>query len=319
MRTRDILSRPWIPLLAEAPKQAGPRDSPARLPAPSLPRIFSGPRLPIRAGRRCGRKCGYRRQKELRARRKYTEHHSENLLLESVVIVGMELQFTLEFLAGLRICLFATEFQDGVAKQTVRVRIFWIQLNGFSKFSDGGFGKMADRIGAAHENMQGGGISHGVLQVLKPLLGIGKSLGFEVGYAEKVRSFKILIESDGSVEIANGRVKVSPVKINSTEYILRAGVTWVTGDYRLRESPGLLDIARAEPGDRRIDSNIGIAGGELEGFVQFASGFFEARFGYGKISELTEAESNGSIVMAFRLECVAGREGRLGGFIIMFV
>jgi hypothetical protein len=150
--------------------------------------------------------------------------------------------------------------------------------------------------------MQGGGISHGVLQVLKPLLGIGKSLGFEVGYAEKVGSFKIPIESDGSLKIANGRVKVSPVKVDSTEHILRARVTWVTGDCSLCELPGLLDIARAEPGDRGIDSNIGIIGSELKGFVQFASGFFEARFGYGKISELTEAESNGSIVTAFRLE-----------------
>ncbi len=61
----------------------------------------------------------------------------------------MELQFALEFQAGLRIGFFAAELQDGVAKQAVSMRIFWIQLNGLSEFADGGLRKMADRVGAA--------------------------------------------------------------------------------------------------------------------------------------------------------------------------
>jgi len=46
-----------------------------------------------------------------------------------------------------------------------------------------GSGKWADGIGTADENMQGGGISHGVLQVLKPFLGIGETLGPQIGNA----------------------------------------------------------------------------------------------------------------------------------------
>jgi len=102
---------------------------------------------------------------------------------ECVVIVGTEFQFAFELQAGLRIGFFATELEDGVAQQAVSVRIFWIELNGFAKFGDRRFRKMADGIGTADENMQGGGISHGVLQVLKPFLGIGETLGPQIGNA----------------------------------------------------------------------------------------------------------------------------------------
>src|SRR5258708_3817986 len=165
--------------------------------------------------------------------------------------------------------------------------------------------------------MQSRGISHSVLQVLKPLLGIGKALGLAVGNPEKVGSFKILIDSDGSLKIANGRVKISAVEINATEHILRARVTRVSGHHRLRELPGFLDFAGAEPGYGGIDSNVGITGGRLKGLVQFARGFVEARFGDGKVSELTEAKCNGSIVMAFRFDFIASREGGFGGLKIV--
>jgi hypothetical protein len=75
---------------------------------------------------------------------------------ECVVIVGMKLQLALEFEAGLWIGLFPAEFEEGVAKQFVSARIFWVELNGFAKFGDGGFRKMAYGIGAADEDMQCG-------------------------------------------------------------------------------------------------------------------------------------------------------------------
>src|SRR5258708_34311258 len=104
--------------------------------------------------------------------------------------------------------------------------------------------------------MQSRGISHSVLQVLKPLLGIGKALGLAVGNPEKVGSFKILIDSDGSLKIANGGFKISAVEINATEHILRARVTRVSGHHRLREWPGFLDFAGAEPGSGVISSTV---------------------------------------------------------------
>src|SRR5258708_37142541 len=112
--------------------------------------------------------------------------------------------------------------------------------------------------------MQSRGISHSVLQVLKPLLGIGKALGLAVGNPEKVGSFKILIDSDGSLKIANGRVKISAVEINATEHILRAGVTWVSGHHRLRELPGFLDFAGADTSYGRINSTVVCVGSQLE-------------------------------------------------------
>jgi len=97
---------------------------------------------------------GQLRQRENRAaRRRRCEKQ------ERVVLVGMKLQLALEFPASLRVGFFATELEDGVAQQGVSVRIFWIELNGFAKFGNGGFRKTADGIGAADENVQGGGIS----------------------------------------------------------------------------------------------------------------------------------------------------------------
>src|SRR5580704_437118 len=73
---------------------------------------------------------------------------------ERVVIFGMELQLALELQAGLRIGFLAPEFEDGVTEQCVSAGISWVELNGFPKFGDGGFRKMADGISTADQNMQ---------------------------------------------------------------------------------------------------------------------------------------------------------------------
>ena len=176
------------------------------------------------------------------------------------------------------------------------VRIFWIELDRFPKFSDCRLGKMANGIGAPKKNVQSGGISHGVLQVLKPLLGVGEMLGPQVGDAEKVGSFKIVIQGDSGLEIANGGWKISAVEINAAEDVLCAGVTGIAVGNGLGELAGFLDFSGAEPSYCGVDSNIGIAGGKLEGLVKFARGFVKAGFRGGKIPELPEAEGDHLVV-----------------------
>src|SRR5690242_9867478 len=115
------------------------------------------------------------------------------------------------------------------------MRIFRIELNGFAKLGNGGFRKMADGIGAADENAQGGRITHGLLQMLEPLLGVGETLGFEVGDAKKIGSFEVVVEGDGGLEITNSGRKIAAVEVDAAEDVLSARVTWVFGDDGLGE------------------------------------------------------------------------------------
>src|SRR5258708_38376123 len=112
----------------------------------------------------------------------------------------MELQFAFEFHAGLRICILAAEFENGVTEQGVSAGIFRIDLNGLAKFGDGGFRKVAGRIRAAEKHVPSGGGSHGVLQVLEPMLGVGEALCFPGGNAEEVGSVEVVVNGDGSLE-----------------------------------------------------------------------------------------------------------------------
>jgi hypothetical protein len=205
---------------------------------------------------------------------------------ERVVILGMELQLVFEFHAGLRIGILAAEFENGVTEQAVSAGIFRIELNGFAKFGDSGFRKMGDGIGAADEHVQGGGITHGFLQVLEPFLGVSEALSFEVGKAEKVRGFEIIVQREGGPEIVNGGGKITAVELDAAEDVLGASVTWILADDGLRKLAGFLNVTGAEPSDGSIDSDFGIGRGEFEGFVQFARGFVETGFGDGKIGNL---------------------------------
>jgi len=59
----------------------------------------------------------------------------------------------------------------------MNARVFWIELNGLAKFRDRWFWKMPKSVSASNQCVESGRISHGLLQMLKPLLGIGESLG----------------------------------------------------------------------------------------------------------------------------------------------
>src|SRR5260370_36836882 len=104
---------------------------------------------------------------------------------QCIVIVRMEFQFAFEFQAGLRISFITTEFEDGVAKQSVSARIFWFELDGFTKFGYGGLREMANGIRAAYEHVQRAGISPGGLQMPEPVPRIGKTVGFYVRHSKK--------------------------------------------------------------------------------------------------------------------------------------
>src|SRR5260370_20059023 len=136
----------------------------------------------------------------------------------------MELQFAFEFHGGLRIGILAAEFENGVTEQGVSAGIFRIEVNGLAKFGDGGFRKVAERIRAAEKHVQSGGVSHGVLQVLEPLLGVGEALCFQVCNAEKVGRFKVVVNGDGSLEFANGGGEIAAVEIRSGADILAPGM-----------------------------------------------------------------------------------------------
>jgi len=58
--------------------------------------------------------------------------------------------------------------------------------------------------------------------MLKPLLGIGKRLALRLGNAEKVGSFKVGIEGDGGLEIADGGWKFSAIEIDAARHFGRA-------------------------------------------------------------------------------------------------
>src|SRR5882762_1041283 len=135
--------------------------------------------------------------------------------------------------------------------------------------------------------------------MLKPFLGFGQPLGFQVGNAKKIGRFEILIQRDGSLQIADGCVKISAIKLDAAKHILRARVTRVAGDDGLSELAGFLDVTGAERSDCGINRNVGIARGKLERFVKFTRSFLKAGFGNGKISELSKAESDGLIVVTF--------------------
>jgi hypothetical protein len=226
----------------------------------------------------------------------------------------MKLQLALELEAGLRISLFPAEFEQGVAEQFVSARICWVELNGFAKFSDGGFRKMADGIGAADENMQRGRIFHGALHVLKPLLGIREALGFQIGKTEKVGGFEVIVQRDGGLEIVNGGGKIPAIKFYAAEDVLGASATRMHGDDGLDKLASFLEVAGAEPSDGSFDSDIRIGGSEFESLIQFASGFVETGFRDGNIGDLAEAESDGLVVVAFGFGEVTGGKSGFGGF-----
>src|SRR5256886_13840216 len=115
-------------------------------------------------------------------------------------------------------------------------------------------------------------------------------LGPQVGDAEKVGSFKIVIQGDSGLEIANGGWKISAVEINAAKDVLRAGGTRIAADNSLGEVAGFLDFSGAEPSYCGVGSYIGVARGKLEGLVKLSRGFVKTGFGGGKVPELPEAE-----------------------------
>jgi len=117
---------------------------------------------------------------------------------------------------------------------------------------------MPKSVSASNQCVESGRISHGLLQMLKPLLGIGESLGVKVGNAKKVGCFEILLQGNRGLQIADGSLKITAVEINSPERVLGASVTWVLGDDGLCELVGFLDIACAKTRHREVHHDVGI-------------------------------------------------------------
>ena len=153
--------------------------------------------------------------------------------------------------------------------------------------------------------------------MLKPLLGISEALGFQVGKAEKVGGFKVVVQRDGGLERVNGGGKVAAVELDAAEDVLGASVTRILGDDGLGKLAGFLDVAGAEPSDGSIDRDIRIGGSEFESLVQFASGFVETGFGDGKIGELAKTQRDGLIIASRGFGEVTGGEGGFGRFEIV--
>jgi len=226
----------------------------------------------------------------------------------------MKLQLAFEFEAGLRIGLFPAEFEEGVAEKFVSARILRVELNGFAKFVDSGFWKVTDGIGAADEDMQCGGILHGALHVLKPLLGIREALGFQVGKTEKVGGFEVIVQRDGGLEIANGGGNIPAVKLDAAEDVLGAIVTRMHGDDGLGKLASFREVAGTKPGDGSFESDFRIGGSKFESLIKLASGFVETGFRNRNIGDLAEAEGDGLVVAAFGFREVAGSKCGFGGF-----
>src|SRR5260370_39084908 len=87
---------------------------------------------------------------------------------QCIVIVRMEFQFAFEFQAGLRVSFITAEFEDGVAKQSVSARIFWFELDGFTKFGYGGVPENANSETVAHLRAQSARRSQRVPPIPEP-------------------------------------------------------------------------------------------------------------------------------------------------------
>src|SRR5260370_18164029 len=210
----------------------------------------------------------------------------------------MKLQLALELLARLRIGFLSPGFEEGVAEKAVGIGVVWIKLNGLAKLGSGGFRKMADGIGATDENVQSGGITHGAVQALEPLLGVREALCLQIGNTKKIGSFKVVIEGDRGLKIANGGFEITAVEVNAAEDVLGTGVTRIIGDNGLGKLAGFLDVAGAEPSYGSIDSDIRIGRGGFERFVELASGFVGGGVGKRKIRELAGARGGGTVGVA---------------------
>jgi hypothetical protein len=150
--------------------------------------------------------------------------------------------------------------------------------------------------------------------VLEPFLGVSEALSFEVGKAEKVGGFEIIVQRDGGLEIVNGGGKISAVELDAAEDVLGASVKRIHGDDGLGKLASFLEVAGAEPSDGSFDSDVRIGRSEFESLIQFASGFVETGFRDGNIGDLAEAESDGLLVVAFGFGEVTGGKRGFGGF-----
>src|SRR5439155_14046641 len=186
-------------------------------------------------------------QSRLRGRKIAQGHGTDPEKEKRIVIVGAKLQFAFKFPPCLRIGFLAAKLKNGVAEQGMRVGIFWIELDSFTKLDDCRFRKMRDGVRAPKQDVKGSGISHGFLQVLKPLLGVSQTLGLEVGNAEKVRTLKICLECNRGLQIAHSGVKISAVEVDSPKHILRARVTRIIRCDCLRKLTCFLDITSTKP------------------------------------------------------------------------
>src|SRR5439155_6490397 len=200
----------------------------------------------------------------------------------------------------LRIGFLAAKLKNGVAEQGMRVGIFWIELDSFTKLDDCRFRKMRDGVRAPKQDVKGSGISHGFLQVLKPLLGVSQTLGLEVGNAEKVRTLKICLECNGGLQIAHSGVKISAVEVDSPKHILRARVTRIIRCDCLRKLACFLDITSTKPCHGGIHGNVRIAGSKFHSLIQLTGCLVKTVFGEGKIRELPQAEGDHLVVVALR-------------------
>src|SRR6266849_4527218 len=72
---------------------------------------------------------------------------------QEAILVRTQLEFAFKFLARPGIRLFAVELQVCVTEKPVRARVLGIQVYGFAKFVDRGFGKMSDAVGAPEQDV----------------------------------------------------------------------------------------------------------------------------------------------------------------------
>jgi len=168
---------------------------------------------------------------------------------ERQIIVGLDLQLLLEKFAGLRITGLAIELERGITQQCVRARILWIELDGVAKLSDGLLRKMGYGVGAAEQNVEGGGISHGRLQFAEELGGFRDSLGSQEGDAEKICGLKIVLQSDGFLQLGNGSVDVAIEEEKTAESVMSASIVGMRAEHGLNHLGGFVGVALAEPSD----------------------------------------------------------------------
>src|SRR5436305_969581 len=145
---------------------------------------------------------------------------------------------------------------------------------------------MRDGVGAAKQNVEGGGVSRGGLQSGEQVGGFRRLLGSQKRNAEKISGLEVILQRDGFLQFGGRGLRIPVEKIQPAEDIVRASIIRMCAEDGLNRLGGFVSIALAEPCDSVFHLKGGVCGRDLDGLVEQSSSFIELLLGNGKVPEL---------------------------------